>query len=52
MAYFRFANIAKENIVKAGLSNKIEVICGNALDVIPTAMLEPYEKMFPRRKTY
>jgi predicted O-methyltransferase YrrM len=29
-------NIAKKNIGKAGLSNKIKVICGNALDVIPT----------------
>jgi predicted O-methyltransferase YrrM len=29
-------NIAKKNIDKAGLSNKIKVICGNALDVIPT----------------
>jgi predicted O-methyltransferase YrrM len=29
-------NIAKKNIDNAGLSNKIEVICGNALDVIPT----------------
>ena len=29
-------NIAKKNIDKAGLSNKIKVICDNALDVIPT----------------
>lgn len=29
-------NIAKKNIHKAGLSNKIKVICDNALDVIPT----------------
>ena len=31
----KFANIAKENIEKAGLSNKIEIITGDALEIIP-----------------
>jgi predicted O-methyltransferase YrrM len=30
------ADIARKNIAKAGLSHKIEVISGNALEVIPT----------------
>jgi predicted O-methyltransferase YrrM len=30
------ADAARKNIDKAGLSNKIKVICDNALDVIPT----------------
>ena len=30
------ADIARKNIGKAGLAHKIEVVCGNALDVIPT----------------
>ena len=30
------ADTARKNIDKAGLSNKIKVICDNALDVIPT----------------
>jgi len=31
-----FANIATKNIEKAGLSDKIKVICNDAIDVIPT----------------
>jgi len=30
------SNIARKNIEKAGLASKIEVICGNALEIIPT----------------
>jgi predicted O-methyltransferase YrrM len=32
----QFANIAKKNIEKAGLSDRIEVITGDALKIIPT----------------
>ena len=31
----KFANIAKENIEKAGLSNRIAIIIGDALEIIP-----------------
>ena len=39
-------NIAKKNIDNAGLSNKIEVICGNALDVIPTLAGYKFDLIF------
>jgi len=31
-----FASIARKNIEKAGMVDKIEVICGNALEIIPS----------------
>ena len=39
------ADIARKNIVDAGLSEKIEVIVGNALDIIPKLSMK-FELMF------
>jgi len=39
------ADIARKNIVDAGLSEKIEVIVGNALDIIPKLSIK-FELMF------
>ena len=39
------ADAAKKNIVDAGLSEKTEVITGNALDIIPT-LDRKYQLMF------
>ena len=40
------ANIARKNIDKAGLSNKIEVICEDALDVIPILVGYKFDMVF------
>jgi predicted O-methyltransferase YrrM len=40
------ANIAGNNIDKAGLSDKIQVICGDAIDVIPTLADYKFEMVF------
>jgi predicted O-methyltransferase YrrM len=40
------ANIARKNIDKAGLSDKIEVICRNAIDVIPTLAGYKFDMVF------
>jgi len=40
------ADIARKNIAKAGLSNKIEVISGNALEVIPTLTGYKFDLIF------
>jgi|SRR5689334_6006003 len=40
------ADIARKNIVKAGLAHKIEVVCGNALDVIPTLTAHKFDLIF------
>ena len=40
------ADIARKNIVKAGLAHKIEVVCGNALDVIPTLTAYKFDLIF------
>lgn len=40
------ANIARKNIGKAGLAHKIEVVCGNALDVIPTLTAYKFDLIF------
>ena len=40
-----YANVARKNIIKAGLSNKIEVIVGDALDVIPK-LKEKFDLLF------
>ena len=40
------ANIAKKNIDNAGLSDKIEVICRNAIDVIPTLAGYKFDMVF------
>jgi predicted O-methyltransferase YrrM len=40
------ADIARKNIEKAGLSQKIEVICDNALDVIPTLTGYKFDLIF------
>jgi predicted O-methyltransferase YrrM len=40
------ANIAGNNIDKAGLSDKIQVICGDAIDVIPTLAGYKFEMVF------
>lgn len=39
------ADIARENIKKFGLQDRIEVLCGNALDVIPT-LSDKYDFVF------
>ncbi len=40
------ADIARKNIAKAGLSNKIDVISGNALEVIPTLTAYKFDLIF------
>ena len=40
------ANIARKNIDKAGLSGKIQVICRNAIDVIPTLAGYKFDMVF------
>ena len=40
------ADIARKNIAKAGLSNKIDVISGNALEVIPTLTGYKFDLIF------
>lgn len=40
------ADIARKNIGKAGLAHKIEVVCGNALDVIPTLTAYKFDLIF------
>jgi len=40
------ADIARKNIAKAGLSHKIEVISGNALEVIPTLTGYKFDLIF------
>ena len=40
------ADIARKNIAKAGLSDKIEVISGNALEVIPTLTGYKFDLIF------
>jgi len=40
------ADIARKNISKAGLSNKIDVISGNALEVIPTLTGYKFDLIF------
>jgi predicted O-methyltransferase YrrM len=40
------ANIARKNIDKAGLSGKIEVICHDAIDVIPTLSGYKFDMVF------
>jgi predicted O-methyltransferase YrrM len=40
------ANIARKNIDKAGLSGKIEVICHDAIDVIPTLSSYKFDMVF------
>jgi predicted O-methyltransferase YrrM len=40
------ADTARKNIDKAGLSNKIKVICDNALDVIPTLAGYKFDLVF------
>jgi predicted O-methyltransferase YrrM len=40
------ANIARKNIYKAGLSGKIEVICHDAIDVIPTLASYKFDMVF------
>lgn len=40
------ADIARKNIGKAGLAHKIEVVCGNALDVIPTLTGYKFDLVF------
>jgi predicted O-methyltransferase YrrM len=40
------ADAARKNIDKAGLSNKIKVICDNALDVIPTLAGYKFDLVF------
>jgi predicted O-methyltransferase YrrM len=40
------ADIARKNIAKAGLSNKIDVINGNALEVIPTLTGYKFDLIF------
>lgn len=40
------AGVARKNIDKAGLSNKIKVICGNAVDVIPTLARYKFDLVF------
>ena len=40
------ADIARKNIAKAGLSNKIDVISGNALEVIPTLSGYKFDLIF------
>ena len=40
------ADIARKNIAKAGLSHKIEVISGNALEVIPTLTAYKFDLIF------
>lgn len=40
------ADIARKNIGKAGLAHKIEVVCGNALDVIPTLIAYKFDLIF------
>lgn len=40
------ANIARKNIGKAGLAHKIQVVCGNALDVIPTLTAYKFDLIF------
>ena len=41
-----FAETSRKNIAKAGLSHKIEVILGNALDVIPTLTGHKFDLIF------
>jgi catechol O-methyltransferase len=40
------ADVARKNIGKAGLAHKIEVVCGNALDVIPTLTAYKFDLIF------
>jgi predicted O-methyltransferase YrrM len=40
------ANIARKNIDKAGLSGRIQVICRNAIDVIPTLAGYKFDMVF------
>lgn len=40
------AGVARKNIDKAGLSNKIKVICGNAVDVIPILVHYKFDLVF------
>lgn len=40
------SDIARKNIGKAGLAHKIEVVCGNALDVIPTLTGYKFDLVF------
>ncbi len=40
------ADIARKNIGKAGLAHKIEVVFGNALDVIPTLTAYKFDLIF------
>jgi predicted O-methyltransferase YrrM len=40
------AEVARKNIDKAGLSKKIEVICNNAIDVIPTLAGYKFDLVF------
>lgn len=41
------ADIARENIESAGLSNKVEVVTGKAVDVLPTLMeVAPFDLIF------
>jgi predicted O-methyltransferase YrrM len=40
------AEVARKNVDKAGLSNKIEVICDNAVDVIPTLAGYKFDLVF------
>jgi catechol O-methyltransferase len=39
-------NTSRKNIDKAGLSSKVEVICGNALEVIPTLCGYKFDLIF------
>jgi predicted O-methyltransferase YrrM len=39
-------DIARKNIDKAGLSHKIEVICGNTLDLVPTLTGYKFDLIF------
>jgi predicted O-methyltransferase YrrM len=43
------ANVSKRNIEKAGLTNKIDVVCGSALEILPkmiTDKIEPFDFIF------
>lgn len=40
------ADIARKNIDKSGLSKKIEVICGNALEILPTLAAYEFDLVF------
>ena len=40
------ADVATKNIDKAGLSNKVKVVCGNAVDVIPTLAHYRFDSVF------